>query len=451
MSHRLGPLAVRSGVVGSMTPLNPVIPTSARQLRKSGAPFAFCRDDVVHWAPKHWVADGLMNSPGVAIMAPKDHGKSAIGKGTAVYTACTRTVYGDPDSPMQRVWVDDSKDHEWTDVTRLVPRHIDENGVVTEYCEPSSIVGAQLSPLDPRQDPAEQILVTRLLLSQAARETGEPITKYITMSVAAAVEYMRTHDVYPALNPMTELLNNPPSELEPPRLFEGTEARIQFDDRADFVRHCREAAMMLYHVLNGPSGKTFGGSGKQGSFFDAMDQPMTTLDYHLARPEVKTVVHMLAWLHKKNILGVDASWFDEAWGLLEDPIFAAELRELLKFIRARNQFVGFNLHRPQDLRAISNPEAAEIALGIVKDCPAWIVGQQDHDDALFIQQHWQTKRVGCSDRVRMEIEQLPPREWYIFMEGLSEPLRVTTFFPRNLLDALFTNQAAEKATGRKMK
>lgn len=449
MSHRLGPLSVRSGVVGSMTPLNPFMPTSARQIPRSGPPFAISRDAPVHWAPKQWKAAGLISSPGVVCMAPVDHGKSAIAKGTAVYTCGTRAEWGNPDSPMQRVWVDDSKDHEWSDVTHLIPRYVSDDGVVEEYCEPFSIVDAEMSPLDPRQQPGDQIMVTRLILSQSAKDTGEPVTKYTTMTITAAVEYMIKKEIYPSLHAMAEILNNPPSDFDPPVLHSGTADRVAFADPAEFVRHCRETAMLLHHVLNGPMGRTFG-SGKRGSIFDAMDQPMTTIDYHMARPEVKTVVHMLAWLHKKSIMGVDASWFDEAWGLLEDPFFANELRETLKFIRARSQFVGFNLHRPQDLKAITNKDAAEVALGIVKDSAAWIVGRMDHDDALFVQEHWATKAVGCSDQVRLSIESLPPRQFYLFMEGLKAPLHITTVFPTNLLSQLFTNQATERATGKKV-
>jgi len=105
---------------------------------------------------------------------------------------------------------------------------------------------------------------------------------------------------------------------------------------------------------------------------------------------------------------------DEAWLFLDDPIFAARIREWLKTLRKKNVSVLF---ATQSLADIAR---SEIAPAIIESCPTRIF--LPNARAVELQQAETYEQFGLNDRQVQIISQATPKRDYYFQSPLGARL-----------------------------
>jgi type IV secretion system protein VirB4 len=97
---------------------------------------------------------------------------------------------------------------------------------------------------------------------------------------------------------------------------------------------------------------------------------------------------------------------DEAWSLLDDPMFAARIREWLKTLRKKNVAVVFATQSLADITESS------IAPAIIESCPQRIL--LPNDRAIEPQSRQAYERFGLNDRqVELVSRATPKRHYYL--------------------------------------
>ena len=159
------------------------------------------------------------------------------------------------------------------------------------------------------------------------------------------------------------------------------------------------------YTLEGPFGRLLDASQDELELADVQHFEMEELMHHkqLVLPVLTYLFHRLdARFDGRPTLLI----LDEAWVFLDDPLFAARIREWLKTLRKKNVAVVF---ATQSLADIEN---SSIAPALIESCPARIF--LPNDRAIEPQSRAVYERFGLNDRQIELISRSAPRRDYYY-------------------------------------
>jgi type IV secretion system protein VirB4 len=158
------------------------------------------------------------------------------------------------------------------------------------------------------------------------------------------------------------------------------------------------------YTLDGPYGRLLDGAVDTLAFADVMHFEMDGLMHHtpLVLPVLTYLFHRLeARFDGRPTLLI----LDEAWVFLDDPLFAARIREWLKTLRKKNVAVVFATQSLADI------ERSSIAPAILESCPTRIF--LPNDRALEPQMAGIYERFGLNGRqIEILARAIPKRDYY---------------------------------------
>jgi type IV secretion system protein VirB4 len=181
---------------------------------------------------------------------------------------------------------------------------------------------------------------------------------------------------------------------------------------AVLVQSSALVAALAPYTLEGAYGRLLDGSEERSTFRDVLHFEMEQLMQHkgLIAPVVSYLFHRLedrfgtpsalAGASRPTLLIVD-----EAWTFLDEPIFAARIREWLKTLRKKNVAVVFAT------QSLADVERSSIAPALIESCPTRIF--LPNDRALEPQARAVYERFGLNAR-QIEILSIatPKRDYY---------------------------------------
>lgn len=158
------------------------------------------------------------------------------------------------------------------------------------------------------------------------------------------------------------------------------------------------------YTLEGPFGRMLDAAKDDLSVSDVQHFEMEELMHHK-----QLVLPVLTYLFHRLEARFDGSptllILDEAWVFLDDPLFAARIREWLKTLRKKNVSVVF---ATQSLADIEN---SSIAPALIESCPSRIF--LPNDRAIEPQSHTIYERFGLNDRqIELISRSVPKRDYY---------------------------------------
>jgi type IV secretion system protein VirB4 len=155
--------------------------------------------------------------------------------------------------------------------------------------------------------------------------------------------------------------------------------------------------------------------GAYGGLLDAADEHFTEADVQCFETEALMlrkglVAPVLTYLFHRIERRFDGRptllILDEAWSLLDDPLFAARIREWLKTLRKKNVSVVFATQSLADITESS------IAPAIIESCPQRIL--LPNDRAIEPQSQEAYRRFGLNDRqIELVARATPKRHYYL--------------------------------------
>lgn len=158
------------------------------------------------------------------------------------------------------------------------------------------------------------------------------------------------------------------------------------------------------YTLEGPYGRLLDGATDTLTLADVMHFEMDGLMHHkqLVLPVLTYLFHRLeARFDGRPTLLI----LDEAWVFLDDPLFAARIREWLKTLRKKNVAVVFATQSLADI------ERSSIAPAILESCPTRIF--LPHDRAIEPQSRAIYERFGLNDQqIQIIARAIPKRDYY---------------------------------------
>ena len=157
------------------------------------------------------------------------------------------------------------------------------------------------------------------------------------------------------------------------------------------------------YTLEGPYGRLLDGAQDTLTLADVMHFEMDGLMHHkhLVLPVLTYLFHRLeARFDGRPTLLI----LDEAWVFLDDPLFAARIREWLKTLRKKNVAVVFATQSLADI------ERSSIAPAILESCPTRIF--LPHDRAIEPQSRATYERFGLNDQQIQIIARATPKQDY---------------------------------------
>ena len=167
--------------------------------------------------------------------------------------------------------------------------------------------------------------------------------------------------------------------------------------------HALSQALAPY-TLEGPYGRLLDGATETLALADVMHFEMDGLMQHkgLVLPVLTYLFHRLeARFDGRPTLLV----LDEAWMFLDDPLFAARIREWLKTLRKKNVAVVFATQSLADI------ERSSIAPAIIESCPTRIF--LPNDRAIEPQMRTVYERFGLNARqIEIIARATPKRDYY---------------------------------------
>lgn len=369
-----------------------------------------------------WADAGFSNTPSIVVLGMQGFGKTALGKLIAYSMGCIRTRPNDPDAPFNRIWADDSKEHEWEPVARIFG------------CEPIKVGSKPINPLSPEMDLSTQEGVCDRIYGF---ENGQRLTLEARTAVRAGLFHLIEHGMPPSLHLLAEVLNKP-GQIEPPLVHSETRERMEVV-RSEFERECKSASRILSSILV-RYGKVFG-SRTDDSILKLFEQQFVSIDYSGVGEEIARLVQLLFWMEETN-RNFNVLTFDEGWNSLKQPEFVVPLQGVIKRNRTNRRLVIIIAHALRDYKDL--PEATrKEAMSIFKETPTWFVGRLEEPDAEDLQKH---RRF--SDKVKRQIVGLQKTEFMVFMNASSQPFKIRTIIPEGFLDKTFSNQALADQLGR---
>jgi type IV secretion system protein VirB4 len=163
-------------------------------------------------------------------------------------------------------------------------------------------------------------------------------------------------------------------------------------------------AALTPYTLEGPYGRLLDGAREMLEFAEVLHFEMDGLMQvkRLVLPALTYLFHRLeARFDGRPTLLV----LDEAWVFLDDPLFAARIREWLKTLRKKNVAVVFATQSLADI------ERSSIAPALIESCPTRIF--LPNDRALEPQARAVYERFGLNDRqVEILSRAMPKRDYY---------------------------------------
>ena len=158
------------------------------------------------------------------------------------------------------------------------------------------------------------------------------------------------------------------------------------------------------YTLEGPYGRLLDGAAETLDLADVLHFEMDGLMAHkgLVLPVLSYLFHRLeARFDGRPTLLI----LDEAWVFLDDPLFAARIREWLKTLRKKNVAVVFATQSLADI------ERSSIAPAILESCPTRIF--LPNDRAIEPQMRTVYERFGLNDRqIEILAQMTPKRDYY---------------------------------------
>lgn len=415
-------------LIDGMLPFNsfPALP----DLPKNGMPMGPTNDGIFTFNPHEWQRKRIIESPGVAIMGKRDQGKSALAKNIAWYYSHMHTRPNDPDSPLQRIWIDDIRAHEWTDLA------------LSRGFEPFVVRNARLNPLDKRMDESDQKQVVELMLRQAD-DARLGFNGTDTAVLIEAISHMNSpRDSRPSIHALARVLVE--ADLQMPELYQDAGLRLPFTE-GEFRDAKLSLATRLSNLIRAEYSTVFGQETNQ-SVYDAISKQFVVADYSGAPEQVIRLMQLIFWSWKKQAsenktdLMTNMTISDEMYRLMRIPEIAQTLSDTIKQVRKSGEIIILLTHAIRDFAF--EGDAGRIALGILAETPVKFVGLMEPSDADDVME-----MTDCSKKVRDAITKLPPFHFMAFI-GQQEPFIFKADIPEKVLALTRTNQALEQITGR---
>ena len=417
---------VFEAIVPGLMGFNPYQPVP--NLPKKGVPIGRTKDGPFVFNPHAWQRARLISSPGIVIMGAKDHGKTSLAKYIAYLMGSLNAFPSDPTSRKTRIWVDDSKAHEWA----ALAKHFNS--------EPFHVRNARLNPLDTRMALGDQEFIVRRILEQAS---GRPVDEQGKSVLSSALESLRSSGVAPSLHQLVHVLVNHET-MQPATLYDGTDVRLPIPAE-EFRQHALDMALRVSNMLRGAYGSIFG-QGTDQTVFAALAQQMVAADYSGANEDVTRIMQMLFWIWKRNASEnrgpqmVDYNVYDETYALLRHIEFTRPLSDTIKRLRENASTVVLITHAIRDYKSIGG-EAGSLAYSLLSDMPIWFVGKMTEKDAQDVQDHF-----NCSRAVRDALTSLPFGMFMAFIGDL-EPFPFQVMLTPQAKELTFSNQALRDRLG----
>ncbi|MCM8732329.1 conjugal transfer protein TrbE [Hephaestia sp. GCM10023244] len=189
--------------------------------------------------------------------------------------------------------------------------------------------------------------------------------------------------------------------------------------------------------------------GEYGGLLDAADEQLSQADVQCFETEALmqrkgVVAPILTYLFHRIEQRFDGRptllLLDEAWSLLDDPLFAARIREWLKTLRKKNVAVVFATQSLADITESS------IAPAIIESCPQRILLANDR--AIEPQSRAAYERFGLNDRQIELISRATPKRHYYLQSARGNRLFELGLGPVALAFCGASDPAAQQAIDR---
>ena len=208
-----------------------------------------------------WQRLELTNSTAVLLLGAIGNGKTTLAKLIVYWLRSLRTEPGNADSRLHRVWVDDTKPHEWDSIAEAYG------------CKSWTLGSFSFNPLGSDLTISDMEQILRLILAQVVER---PLTTNQLSVLRGALQELMRRQIEPSLRSLTILLNDQEREFSIP-LFDGSDEQLQLP-KEELAGLRQQMTSLLSQVLNGPYRRIFGDKTDLG-LTQALAQQMVYVDY----------------------------------------------------------------------------------------------------------------------------------------------------------------------------